>query len=166
MCVLSYFSCVPLFETLWTSLHQAPMSMEFSGQEYWSGLLEWVLLQGIFPTQGSNPHLLCLLHWQVGSLSLAPPGKPYIPKYICLTLACLDSLGTFKMISLGFLMTQQWDSKKQHCKRKMPSVETFVKLCFQYVCKSLIGQAQSQWGKVLHKDMNSRIYDSFEQSRP
>ena len=26
------------------------------------------LLQGIFPTQGSNPHLLCLLHWQVDSL--------------------------------------------------------------------------------------------------
>ena len=29
------------------------------------------LLQGIFPTQGSNPHLLCLLHWQVGSLPLS-----------------------------------------------------------------------------------------------
>ena len=26
------------------------------------------LLQGIFLTQGSNPHLLCLLHWQAGSL--------------------------------------------------------------------------------------------------
>ena len=34
------------------------------------------LLQGIFPTQGSNLHLLCLLHWQAGSLPLAPPGKP------------------------------------------------------------------------------------------
>ena len=32
-----------------------------------------VLLQEIFPTQGSNLHLLCLLHWQVGSLPLAPP---------------------------------------------------------------------------------------------
>ena len=30
------------------------------------------LLQGILPTQGSNPHLLCLLCWQVGSLPLAP----------------------------------------------------------------------------------------------
>ena len=29
-----------------------------------------VLLQGIFPTQGSNPSLLHLLHWQVGSLPL------------------------------------------------------------------------------------------------
>ena len=34
------------------------------------------LLQGIFPTQESNPHLLCLLHWQAGSLPLWPPGKP------------------------------------------------------------------------------------------
>ena len=34
-------------------------------------------LQGIFPTQGSNLRLLCLLHWQAGSLPLAPPGKPY-----------------------------------------------------------------------------------------
>ena len=34
------------------------------------------LLQGIFPTQGSNPHLLYLLHWQAGSLPLMPPGKP------------------------------------------------------------------------------------------
>ena len=34
------------------------------------------LLQGIFPTQGLNPSLLCLLRWQAGSLPLAPPGKP------------------------------------------------------------------------------------------
>ena len=33
------------------------------------------LLQGIFPTQGSNLHLLCLLYWQMGSLPLASPGK-------------------------------------------------------------------------------------------
>ena len=31
------------------------------------------LLQGIFPTQGSNPHLLLLLHWEVNSLLTAPP---------------------------------------------------------------------------------------------
>ena len=34
------------------------------------------LLQGIFQTQGSNQHLLGLLHWQAGSLPLVPPGKP------------------------------------------------------------------------------------------
>ena len=31
------------------------------------------LLLEIFPTQGSNPHLLRLLHWQVDSLPVAPP---------------------------------------------------------------------------------------------
>ena len=36
------------------------------------------LLQGIFPSQGLNPPLLCLLHWQAGSLPLAPPGKPQL----------------------------------------------------------------------------------------
>ena len=34
------------------------------------------LLQGIFPTQGSNLRHIYLLHWQVGSLLPAPPGKP------------------------------------------------------------------------------------------
>ena len=36
-------------------------------------------LQGIFPTQGSNFCLLCVLNWQVGSLTLASPWKPHIP---------------------------------------------------------------------------------------
>ena len=36
------------------------------------------LLQQIFPTQGLNPSLLRLLHWQACSLLLAPPGKPYV----------------------------------------------------------------------------------------
>ena len=35
VCVLS---CIQLFATLWTAAHQAPLSMEFSRQEYWRGL--------------------------------------------------------------------------------------------------------------------------------
>ena len=31
-------SCVRLFVTPWTEVHQAPLSMEFSRQEYWSRL--------------------------------------------------------------------------------------------------------------------------------
>ena len=34
-----------------------------------------VLLQGIFPSQGCNPHLLYLLRGQAGPLPLVPPGK-------------------------------------------------------------------------------------------
>ena len=41
----------------WTVANQAPLTLGFSRQEYWNGL--HFLLQGIFLTQGSNPHLLC-----------------------------------------------------------------------------------------------------------
>ena len=40
VCVL-FGSCVLLFATSWTVVHQAPLSMEFSRKEYWSELLFW-----------------------------------------------------------------------------------------------------------------------------
>ena len=70
--VLSHFRLVRLFATPWIVVGQASLSMAFPRQEYWSGFLP----QGIFLTQESNLRLLCLLHWQAGSLPLAPPGKP------------------------------------------------------------------------------------------
>ena len=60
VCVLSHFSCVCFFATLWTAARQAPPSMGFSRQEYWRGC--HALLQGIFPTKGLSLHLLRLLH--------------------------------------------------------------------------------------------------------
>ena len=42
-------------------------------------ILEWVAMpsfRGISLTQRLNSCLFCLLHWQVGSLPLEPPGKP------------------------------------------------------------------------------------------
>ena len=71
-CMLSY---AQLFVTPWTVAHQASLSMEFSREEYWSGLP--FPTPGIFLTQGLNPHLLCLLYSQAYSLPLAPPGKPH-----------------------------------------------------------------------------------------
>ena len=43
--------------------------------EFWSELPR-ALLQEIFLTQRLIPQFLNLLHWQAGSLPLAPPGKP------------------------------------------------------------------------------------------
>ena len=60
----------------WTVARQAPLSMGFPSKN--TGVGCHFLLQGIFPTQGSNWHLLSLLHLQTGSLPLVPPGKPYI----------------------------------------------------------------------------------------
>ena len=69
-------SCVTLCDTMdcrspGSSVHVC------SKKEYWSGVS--IPPQGIFPTQGSNPHLFHLLHWQADSLPLVPPGNPPKP---------------------------------------------------------------------------------------
>ena len=51
-CMLSRFSCAQLFVTLWTVARQAPLSMVSPGEN--TGMGCQFLLQGIFPTQGSN----------------------------------------------------------------------------------------------------------------
>ena len=73
--MLSGFSCVPLFATLWTVALQAPLFMGFSRQEYWS----WVAMP--FSRGSSQPRdwtnvSYISLNWQMGSLPLVPPGKP------------------------------------------------------------------------------------------
>ena len=65
VCMLSHFSRV------W---HQLLCPWDSPGENTEVG--SHSLLQGSFPTQDSNPHLICLLHWQVVSLPLVPPGKP------------------------------------------------------------------------------------------
>ena len=47
--MLSHFSCVRLFVTLWAVARQAPLSMGFFRQVYWSGLS--------FPPPGDLPNL-------------------------------------------------------------------------------------------------------------
>ena len=49
---------------------QAPLSVDFPGKNTRVGY--HALLQGIFSTEGLNLTLLCLLHWWVSSLALAP----------------------------------------------------------------------------------------------
>ena len=53
LCVLSGFRYVWLFAILWTVACQAPLCMEFSKQEYWSGLP--CLPPGDFPNPGIKP---------------------------------------------------------------------------------------------------------------
>ena len=54
------------FATPWTVAPQAPLSWDFPGEN--TGVGSHWLLQGTFPTQGSNPYLL---HWQAGSSLLS-----------------------------------------------------------------------------------------------
>ena len=69
-------SCVQLFVTPWTVACQAPLSMEFSRQEYWRGC--HFLPQGIFLTQGANL-CLCVSCKVRGFFTTVPPGKPCFP---------------------------------------------------------------------------------------
>ena len=65
---LGHFSHVQIFETLWSIAHQAPLSMGILQAR----TLGWVAMsssRGIFPTQGSNLFLLCLLRWQADASS-------------------------------------------------------------------------------------------------
>ena len=65
-------SCVQLFATPWTVAHQAPPSMEFSRQQYWSGLP--FPSPGYLPDPGIEPMSLA---WQVDSLPLSHLGSPF-----------------------------------------------------------------------------------------
>ena len=66
--------CVKLlrkFSPLCDSMHCSPP--DFSVHVISQGrILKWVAISF---SRGSNPLLLCILHWQVGSLPLAPPVK-------------------------------------------------------------------------------------------
>ena len=61
-----------LFVTLWTEAHQAPLSMGFPRQEYWSGLL--LPSPGDLPNPGIDPTISCLAG---GFFTTEPPGKAH-----------------------------------------------------------------------------------------
>ena len=74
VCMLSHFSCVWLFATLWTVARQAPLSMGFFRHEHWNGLL--------CPTPGDlpNPEIESMSSaMQADSLLLSHQGSPSIP---------------------------------------------------------------------------------------
>ena len=64
------FRRVRLFVTPWTVARQAPLSMGFSRQEYWNGLLFPPL--AVLPKAGIEPKSHAL---QVDSLQSEPPGN-------------------------------------------------------------------------------------------
>ena len=64
-------SRVQLFVTPWTVAHQAPSSMGFSRQEYWSGLP--FPSPGDLPDPGIKPGSPA---FQADALTSEPPGKP------------------------------------------------------------------------------------------
>ena len=101
VCVLSQFSCVRLFLAPWTVARQTLVHGIFQAR-----ILEWIAifsLDGIFPTQGSNPNLLNPLHWQTNSLLLVPPGKPQNISVCVLSCSVMSDscgYGSLKIVEL------------------------------------------------------------------
>ena len=94
--VCCVFNCVQLFMTPWTVALQAPLSMEFSGKNTAMGC--HFLLQGIFPTQGSNPDLL---HCRRILLPLSHLGSLLRSKLkLSLSIQGSDCLDTGNIVSL------------------------------------------------------------------
>ena len=138
MCaVLSCFSRVWLFATLWTVAHQAPLSMGFSREEYWSGLP--CPPPGDLLDLGIEPKSL-LLHLQMGYLLLIPSGKPWKKK--CHTAEEMGSIhGTSKapttksrlknQVQTGFepMTFSLWDQ----CFTTWPQMRKYLKIREEYL---------------------------------
>ena len=87
-CMLSWVWLFAIAWTVWIICDQAPLSIEFSRQEYWSRLP--FLTPGDLPNhQGLNPGLLYLLHWQADSspLHLTSPFKQLCDSKSLLTVS-------------------------------------------------------------------------------
>ena len=114
MCMLS---CARLFAIPWTIVCQGPLSIEFSGQEYWSGFP--FPIPRDLPDPGIKPESPPLVR---GLLSSAAPGNPpvlsgsiinimflslvlmlipFFSNYICSWLNCSPAVN-----SMGLLLTR------------------------------------------------------------
>ena len=105
-------SSVRLFVTPWTVAHQAPLSMGFSRQEYWSGLP--FPSPGCLPNPGIEPRSPTL---QAGALASEPSGKP-----------------NGYTVSLYFLMTNSLHSKELFLPFNL--LITFIRLFYSFAFTS------------------------------
>ena len=103
--VMSVVSHVWLFVILWTVAHQAPLSLEFSRQEYWSDCHS--LLQGIFLTQGSS---LGLTHCRQFLYHLIHQGSPNLIRLIHICSCPIQTDYSWKKIvkKLPFQLIRLW----------------------------------------------------------
>ena len=69
-----------------------------------------VLLQGIFPTQGLNLHLLCLLHWQEGSSTSANWAQVTFPASVIWLTPPTLLFGSLIAVSLAYSCSLAWSS--------------------------------------------------------
>ena len=158
VCMCAYKVASVMFDSLPPHrLLCAPLSMGFFRQEYRSGLP--CLPPGIFPTQGSNPRLLCLLHWQADSLPLAPHGKPKIGEtglfycfnfYLICFLPCFLTfyfvLGYSRLSQCcdSFRCTAEWLSRSYTCIHSPPNSSS-IQAATWNIFADVIKSRNSRW---------------------
>ena len=79
------------------------------------------LLQGMFPTKGSNPSLMSNLHWQADSLPLVPTGKPHLYKTVANIIIMLISMILLQAVYGGS------DGKESACNAGRPGFDPWVR---------------------------------------
>ena len=102
--------------------HQTPLSVGFSRQEYWSGLPS---LQGIFPTQGSNTHLLPVYQFATIGVASASKSVSLAP------VSSLSSISAFKLSTscLHLAVTRGPDSPCSNGASQSPSLPPDLLFC-------------------------------------
>ena len=135
--MLSCFSCVWLFATLWTIARQAPLSMRFSSQNYWSGLACLPLrdlsnpgIKPVFSSVQSLSHVwLIVTPWPMArqaslstrvypnSCPLSWWCHPTISSSVVLFSSCLQSFlasGSFQWVSSSYQVAKVLEFQLQH----------------------------------------------------
>ena len=135
VCMLSCLSCVWFFVTPWTIAGQATLSMEFSRQEYWSGLPSPPPRD--LPDLGIELVSLMSPALADGFFILAPPGKPI--RYGSMRIFCLWTkkfpytqafllLQMYRLITCSFWIYQKLSRVKlNYAERKQRSCDIWVK---------------------------------------
>ena len=139
-------SHVRLFETPWTVARQAPLSMGFSRQEYWSGLP--FHSPGDLPDSRIEPRRLAL---QADSLLFELPRKPYIPlskRKLRTGLSLLLKLGNTD----HFLKIKERRNFKNHKVNfaYLESAHISVPFCSHHSTGHLWSSVDLSWGQKQH----------------
>ena len=133
-------SCVWLVVTPWTAAHQAPLSMGFSRQEYWS----WLPLPPPedLPNSGNEPRSRPL---QAHFLPLSHQGSPYTCYYFCQ--------------SYGFPRSHVWMWELDHKEGGLVKNWCFRIVVLEKTLESLLDSKEIKL--VNTKDINSEYYWSW-----
>ena len=149
--MLSHFSCVQLCATLWIAACQAPLFMEFFKQEYQSGL----------PSHrgSSRPrdqtHGSYLLHWQAGSLPLAPHGKSLRRSYasVCNQKNGLEPSPAYNCNRNNVFISHPWQYKTFVCAGNYLSSGDYQVLSSSQIVLPLLKVENENWAQVIEREI-------------